>query len=173
MHEQFPERLIPVSGNSGNLLQHLQQARVVHCSTHAQSSTEVFGKAWIALQPEGPSNENAHLSSPRRHRSSACELLVLDCCEGALGRASKTLSPNSYADAFLVRGIPRVIAGVWAMHDAHGESFWPIFYSFLDQDIPVHQALALAKRRFRQEDLYADPLAWAGWQVYAQWIETP
>jgi CHAT domain-containing protein len=89
-------------------------------------------------------------------------MAVLSSCATGAGLALKGEGVASLASAFLVAGVPTVVATRWPVDDAATERLMRAFYAELEAGRTAGEALARARERLRRDPPTAHPFYWAG-----------
>jgi tetratricopeptide (TPR) repeat protein len=134
----------------------LQQAAVVHISSHAFSGRDTGSVPQIEL------NDRPfyifQLSDMPRHPA----LVVLSACRTGDGRMVAGEGAQSMARAFTSTGTNGVITGWWNVHDEAAARLMELFYQQLQRQAPAAEALCSAKLSWLQDPAipYVEKLPW-------------
>jgi CHAT domain-containing protein len=140
--------------------QALQQANILHISTHAG----LYGPQQEPMLELTDGNFPLSALTAQLH---APQLVVLSACRTADGWLMQGEGIQSLSWGFAAAGIPGVVAGLWNVNDAGTASFMPHFYAGLQQQQSPGTALHHAKLQWLQEQqtnpVLSLPYYWAGW----------
>lgn len=93
---------------------------------------------------------------------SETELVVLSACETGLGDIVGNEGVYGLQRAFRIAGVRNVLMSLWQVPDYHTQELMTLFYKkWLEEKLPVHQALTAAQKAMRDKGY--EPYQWAGW----------
>ncbi|HEV2388629.1 MAG TPA: CHAT domain-containing protein [Candidatus Acidoferrales bacterium] len=166
---------VVLSGEQATLpqvLDRLAEARIFHFAGHALVGGRQTG---LVLAPEGrrsAADEGgaallaADRLTPRRLRQ--CRLAVLSACSTASAKSDTIVDPESLVGAFLLAGVPDVVASRWNVNSAVTAELMKVFYRHLLAGESVAGALQGAAETIRRNPQTAHPYYWAAFSVYGQ-----
>jgi hypothetical protein len=156
------ESLIGESATAPALLRGLRTAEVVHFAGHAVIN-EIDPDQSALVLPNGTEPSLA-VRDVRRITGARSGLLVLAACRGTSGTATASEGPISLARAFMVIGIPRVLANQWPAGDRSARTLLGHFHEEYAKGTDAAEALRIAQLSLlRSNDLdLRSPAAWAG-----------
>lgn len=97
--------------------------------------------------------------------SSSPLLACLIMCESGRGVIKLYEGSDNLGRSFAANGTPAVITSLWKADDKASALIMSSFYRFLSEGLPVHEALAAAKREFRANNPdMIHPFYWAALQ---------
>ncbi len=97
--------------------------------------------------------------------SSSPLLACLIMCESGRGVIKLYEGSDNLGRSFAANGTPAVITSLWKADDKASALIMSSFYRFLSEGLPVHEALAAAKREFRKNNPdMIHPFYWAALQ---------
>jgi CHAT domain-containing protein len=144
---------------------------IVHIATHATLNAR--NPLFTHIQLAGASRTAANNGRLEVHELLGAQLhaflVFLSGCETALGTAWSTQfdTGEDYAtlgQAFLLAGVPNVVATLWRIDDVGAAEFARRFYEVAgDREYP--EAIAEAQRRLMADARYRSPYYWAAYQV--------
>ena len=148
-----------------SLLAALPGAGIFHFSGHAVVTA---GDAALVLAAIGPDDSERLLWASRIPRQSlrSCRLVMLAAC--STGRAaSEDNDPSSaMARAFLLTGVPEVIASRWDVDSRAASALVAQFYRAVGQGASAGDALALSTQQLRWQSDFAHPYYWAAFDLF-------
>jgi CHAT domain-containing protein/Flp pilus assembly protein TadD len=148
-----------------SLLAALPGAGIFHFSGHAVVTA---GDAALVLAAAGPDDSERLLWASRIPRQSlrSCHLVMLAAC--STGRAaSEDNDPSSaMARAFLLTGVPEVIAARWDVDSRAASALVAQFYRAVGEGASAGDALALSTQQLRQQSAFAHPYYWAAFDLF-------
>jgi CHAT domain-containing protein/TolA-binding protein len=140
-----------------------ETADVIHFVGHAILPDDMTGAALVTSRREGlqAQLEVREIAAMRLRRT---RVVVLAACgtARAYGRTGDT--SISIARAFLVAGVPAVVATLWPIDDSPAAEFFPRIHHYLARGLPPAEALRAAQLEWaHRRD--APPGVWAAVQV--------
>lgn len=149
------ERAIDLSGHT-----------VLHFASHAVVHEEWPWRSEIRLEDGAGGKPGAGITAGEivRMRLDA-RLAVLSSCRTAGGQLVSGEGVLGLGDAFLLAGVPAVVATLWPVEDGAASYLMPRFYDGLAAGLPVGAALAQAQAALRRHRSWSDPDQWAAWIV--------
>ena len=90
-------------------------------------------------------------------------LVVLAACGTARGYGRTGETSISVARAFLIAGVPSVVATLWPIEDARAAEFFPRFHHYLVRGLPPAEALRAVQLEWIRQD--GPPGVWAAVQM--------
>lgn len=148
-----------------NLQEALANAGVFHFSGHAIVTA---GDAALVLAPGGPAGQDRLLWASRipKQAMRRCRLVMLAAC--STGRAAgEDSDPSSImARAFLMSGVPEVIAARWDVDSRATSALVKKFYGNVAQGASSEEALAASLLELRQQPAFAHPYYWAAFDLF-------
>ncbi len=140
----------------------VQGARVVHLATHTVVDERPGRGAAVLLTPEG---DDDGLLYPEEIAALdyRADLSVLAACRSAVTPESAGGALVSLTGAFLAAGSPAVLATLWDVGDETTAVFMQQLYYELGQGRTPADALALAKRKLREDERWNRPEIWAAY----------
>ncbi len=156
----------PAPGASlANLLDAMSTYEVLHFASHATIEEERPWRSRIHLGRTGSPQSATITAADIAGSRLDARLAVLSSCRSAGGRLLSGEGVQSLAGAFLVAGVPAVVATLWAVEDGSTRLFMRSFYDHLAEGAPVVEAVALAQLDFRRDPGLRAPHHWAGFVV--------
>ncbi|MBM1105705.1 CHAT domain-containing protein [Aurantibacter crassamenti] len=119
------------------LLDNLNDYRIIHLSTHADISEKQ--NHWIALN-----DEKLYLNEIYANKNQA-EMVVLSACNTSLGELKKGEGVMSLARGFFHSGAKSVVSSLWTTNDKASKDIMTAFYKELDKGLTKSAALRNAK----------------------------
>ncbi len=92
----------------------------------------------------------------------SAQLVVLSSCQSASGRILSGEGVQGLSSAFLIAGVPAVLASLWPVDDAATARFMEEFYRALGNGEAAATALLSARRVLGADAATAHPFFWAG-----------
>jgi CHAT domain-containing protein len=148
-----------------SLLAALPGAGIFHFSGHAVVTA---GDAALVLAGGGADDSErlmwASRIPPQALRS--CQLVMLAAC--STGRApSEDNDPSSaMARAFLLTGVPQVIASRWDVDTRAASALVAQFYRAVGEGASAEEALARSTKQLRSQSDFAHPYYWAAFDLF-------
>jgi len=106
--------------------------------------------------------------------SSSPLLACLIMCESGRGVIKLYEGSDNLGRSFAANGTPAVITSLWKADDYASALIMSSFYRFLSEGLPVHDALAAAKREFRANNPgMIHPFYWAALQSTGENLTIP
>lgn len=136
---------------------------VVHIAAHAIVDRAQPSRSGVVLASDDTHDGLVSLSELGGLKLSGA-LVVLAACQGADGDLLAGEGPLSPARALFLADARAVVAGSWPVRDDDAAALFSLLYRYLDEGLPVAEALARAQRDRRAAG--ASPAAWAGFVVY-------
>ena len=102
--------------------------------------------------------------NPRNLRE--CRLAVLSACSTAGGEGAALGDPGNLVGAFLLAGVPEVVASRWNVNSAVTTTLMRVFYQRVLDGDSVALALQRAGESVRQSPETAHPFFWASFSAY-------
>jgi CHAT domain-containing protein len=151
-------------------LEHVGRHRIIHFAGHAVPNTEypAFSALALAATPRRHHTGAVFAHEIEQLRLSTADLVVLGACDTGVGYVTRGEGMLSLARAFLVAGVPRVVASLWRVDDRATARLLAAFHRHLREgDAPAH-ALRRAQLAFlRGEDAGSrHPRLWASFTVF-------
>jgi CHAT domain-containing protein len=165
LRNQFANHTVLPSATKQDVEHHLKQAEVLHFSGHAVvTGTD----AALILAPDNLI-EPDHLlwaSTLTSKRLRNLRLVMLAACStGRLADSDEDPS-SAMARAFLLAGVPEVVAARWDVDSRVTSRLTKEFYRALRSGMATDQALATAVRLIRSESLSSHPYYWAAFVLF-------
>ncbi|MEE8525232.1 MAG: CHAT domain-containing protein [Thermoanaerobaculia bacterium] len=146
------------------------QASVLHFGGHAEAHPRQPGRSRMLFasstgNPDGGALHAHELQSLRLPRT---RLAVLGACSTAVGPVSRGEGLLSLAYAFMVAGVPAVVASRWDVDDRVSEALLIRFHEGFTAGATAAEALRSAQLALLAGDRSAwrSPAAWAAFQLY-------
>jgi len=145
------------------LEQHESTADVVHFVGHAIIPTEANDGALVLSRQAIPEAQlDVHGIAAMQLKD--IRLVVLAACGTARGYGRSGAPSVSLARAFLVAGVPSVLATLWPIDDPLAAEFFPRFHHYLVQGLPPAEALrAVQLEWIHRQDV--SPGVWAAVEI--------
>ena len=162
----------PLTGDRFNrrlLYQRLHQANVLHLATHGLWHPVAGEFSFLLLASEGDS-PSVWTATQIGQRIVQAELVVLSACQTGLGQSH----PDSYLglpQSFLIAGARAVLVSLWPISDEATHAFMLELYRALQRGQSPAAALQSAQSVFEASKQFADPFAWAGFQLIGRPLE--
>lgn len=110
----------------------LCEAEVLHYQGHARH--DVADPLASALDlAQGPMTASQILAGP----ASSTRLAVLGACESGVARIARGNEPNGLTQAFLLRGVARVVSSLWVVEERAAATYLDVLHERLDHDHPA------------------------------------
>ena len=94
---------------------------------------------------------------------SGTELVVLSACETGLGDIQGNEGVYGLQRAFKIAGVKNILMSLWKVPDAATRELMTVFYrKWLEEKMPIRDALASAQQALRAQPKYRSPFYWAG-----------
>jgi CHAT domain-containing protein len=97
------------------------------------------------------------------------DLVVLSACSTAVGREVNREGLLGLSRAFMYTGAPRVVASLWRLSDGATAELMELFYAALARKVPPAVALREGQAAMARDPRFADPSAWAAFEVQSDW----
>lgn len=162
------------SSAESTILAALSRYDVLHLAAHATVEEEHAWSSCVHLNSDraggrvggwaGGRPLDLTASAIARSRLSA-RLVVLSTCRSGGGRVLSGEGVPSLASAFLVAGVPAVIASLWPVDDRSTRLLMRRFYERLAGGATVAEALAQSQAAMRHDARMSAPFHWAGFVV--------
>jgi len=143
-------------------LEALRAYRRLHFASHATLEGERPWRSALKLRAGDPIDITAADIARSRLRA---RLVTLSTCRSADGRVLSGEGVQGLAGAFLVAGVPAVVATLWPVDDESTRRFMRRFYGHLANGDPIAEALARAQADLRRDPERRAPYHWAGFVV--------
>jgi CHAT domain-containing protein len=151
----------------------LEDYRVLHFATHGFVSSrfpELSGLVLSLVDRNGDVQDGflqAHEISGLKLRA---DLAVLSACRTALGQEIRGEGLVGLNRAFMMAGVPRVVASLWPVADRATAELMQRFYTaLLKQHATTADALRQAQDSLRREPRWSAPFYWAGFTLQGEW----
>jgi len=139
---------------------------VLHLAAHARVDEQRPWRSSINLNGGGSDAPAQVLTASAIARARLpARLAVLSTCSSAGGRILSGEGVQGPAEAFLVAGVPAVIASLWPVDDASARRLMRRFYAALARGATVAEALATSQAELRRASRSDHPFHWAGFVV--------
>lgn len=169
-------RFLPARNEVGLSLADLARFDVIHLATHARIDDQRpwNSSIWFGEVAEtGVTTDRDPATAGRaalRAREVAglrlsSRLAVLSSCESGAGGILTCEGVVGLANAFLVTGVPAVLATLWPVDDRATAELMIAFYEGLADGHPAAHALREAQRHMSEMSGYGHPFYWAGFIV--------
>ncbi len=151
----------------------LANYRILHFATHCQIDPVDSSKSKLifsCFDPQGrPIPSELTLSDISEMKLNA-ELVVLSACESALGKRVRGAGPMSISRGFMLAGVPRVAATLWAIDDKASPTLMKHFYTaMLEQGMTASAALCDAQRKMLADPQWRAPKYWSAFILLGDW----
>jgi len=159
-----------------NLLDIIENVRVIHLATHASSGSSRDGNGLIYLYPSGDSAaaNNLYLEEIYSLDLRNTDLVILSACETAGGTNTAGEGLLSLSRAFMYAGSKGMISTLWKTEDQVSAKIIQYLYEEMDKGYPTEEALRRAKLRFLDDktisEKYKTPNYWSNF-IYVGQIE--
>ena len=97
-----------------------------------------------------------------------CRLAVLSACSTASGEGAAIVDPQGLVGAFLLAGVPDVVASRWNVNSTATAKMMRAFYGGLLEGEPVPIALQRASESVQKDAATAHPYFWAAFNDYGR-----
>jgi len=143
-------------------------ADILHVAARTVTPEQQPGATGIALAPGAEGGDGLLRPHEVAALTLRARLAVLSACGTGLGRPIAGEGLHGLATAFLIAGVPQIMASQWDVSDRATSELVERFYRGLATGEPAHRALARAARELRQESLplYAHPYYWASFTLF-------
>ncbi|WP_299898430.1 CHAT domain-containing protein [uncultured Aquimarina sp.] len=132
--------LLEEQGTKTNVLDSIDQYRIIHLSTHAD--IEHHTSPWIAFR-----NQKITLQEIYATKNQS-EMVVLSACKTSLGELNKGEGIMSLARGFFHSGTNSVVSSLWSVNDKANQELMINFYKNIDQGLSKSSALRNAKLQY-------------------------
>jgi len=148
----------------------LPRAEVFHFAGHALSDGRRHGLLLTSRTALGPADDSGarlmDTDSINPARVRRCQLVVLSACATAMGE--NLVDPESLVRAFLLAGVPQVVASRWDVDSATTAAFMDVFYAELLSGTGVAGSLHAAAERIRSHPETSHPYYWAPFNLFGR-----
>lgn len=151
-------RVRSAGGDSAHTLFRGAAPGILHIAAHATVDEEAPWQAQIVL------GDVLTASAIVRSRIES-RLVVLSTCGSARGRMLPGEGVQGLASAFLVAGVPAVVASLWPVDGADTRLLMRRFYDALARGCTVAEALRRAQEEVRSDPATRHPFHWGGFIV--------
>jgi CHAT domain-containing protein len=138
---------------------------VIHLASHSICDDRNPDQSLLAFYQPGPTVDTSQLLYLRElyNMNLQQDLIVLSACETSRGEYALGEGNLSIARGLAYGGAHSFISTLWVINTEPGITIMPLFYQYLQENLPKDVALAQAKRAYIKESPrnYA-PLKWAG-----------
>src|SRR5699024_11009575 len=93
------------------------------------------------------------------------QLIVLSACETGLGAIVPGEGIMGLSRAFQYAGVNNLVVSLWKVNDRLTADLMIQFYSFLNKNYSISEALSEAKRAAIHNSRYAKPRYWASFKL--------
>ncbi|MGY3793810.1 CHAT domain-containing protein [Aquimarina sp. 433] len=132
--------LLEEQGTKTNVLDSIDQYRIIHLSTHADIDHHT--SPWIAFR-----NQKITLQEIYATKNQS-EMVVLSACKTSLGELNKGEGVMSLARGFFHSGTNSVVSSLWSVNDKANQELMINFYKNIDQGLSKSSALRNAKLQY-------------------------
>lgn len=148
----------------GNIEAALQDARIVHFSTHGLLNSASPADSYLLLA-DGHQLGVIDISTMDLEQT---DLVVLSACESGIG--GNGLEYATLARAFAHAKVPSVVASYWMVHDEATKTLMSNMYDGLNnQNLDYFSAMTHAKKKMiTAKDKFSHPAAWASFEVFGK-----
>jgi CHAT domain-containing protein len=152
----------------------LADFRLVHFATHGllnKKRPELSGLVLSLTGPDGQSREGFLSVEEILSLRWRAELVTLSGCRTGLGRSVNGEGLVGLTRAFMVAGVPRVVASLWSVDDSATAELMRRFYAEMLGPAKRSPAAALriAQLELRKKRSRAAPYYWAAFQLHGDW----
>jgi len=146
------------------------QFGILHFATHAFADQEHPERSGLVMHDAHPEtkppsgtdgSDNILYASEISTLPLRADLVVLSGCETGTGHYARGEGVQSLARAFNYAGVPNVVSSLWKVDDRATKEIMVKFYEKLAEGMGKADALAEAKRWYREEYPNAPPSHWA------------
>lgn len=171
------QSVLPLQGFSATRAAAMDPAlanyRILHFATHCQIDPVDSSKSKLifsCFDREGrPIPSELTLADISEMKLNA-ELVVLSACESALGKQVRGAGPMSISRGFMLAGVPRVAATLWAIDDKASPTLMKHFYTaMLEQGMTASAALCDAQRKMLADPQWRAPKYWSAFILLGDW----
>ncbi len=138
--------------------------RWLHLATHGVALDDRPGESFVALAADGKADGLLSVGEVLGLQLQA-DLVVLSACQTGLGKVSGD-GVLGLGRAFLYAGTPRVVVSLWSVPDEATALLMGRLYAGLAKGLAPAEALRQAQLATRKR--YADPLAWAAFELVGE-----
>jgi CHAT domain-containing protein/tetratricopeptide (TPR) repeat protein len=158
------------------VLHDLPETEILHFAGHALATGGRTGLLLAAggegvtarSGPEGGGAEVLAASELNASNLRECRLAVLSACSTARSEGTELVDPGALVGAFLLAGVPDVVASRWDVNSSVTTRLMQAFYKRLLAGDSTALALARATGRIQQSPMTAHPYYWAAFSVYGR-----
>ncbi len=159
------------------VLRALPDAQILHFAGHALAEGSRRGlllaagndtQEWNSGRERARGAEVLAAAQINSRELRECRLVVLSACSTASGEGAALVDPEGLVGAFLLAGVPDVVASRWNVNSAVTTRLMEKFYKRLLAGDGVAVALERAARVVRQAPATAHPYYWAAFSVYVR-----
>ncbi len=153
-----------------HFLEQLDQAKIIHLSTHGVVNIEQPALSFVAFSQLGDSLEYEEMLyyNDLSALPISAELAVLSACETSLGTYVPGETSLSLASAFTAAGARSTLTTLWQVDDAATKELMVNFYQELTSGKDRIVALASAQQQHLQSQEYAHPFYWSAITLYGK-----
>ncbi len=154
------------------VLHDLPETQIFHFAGHAMAEGKRTGL--VLADADGPRSgdpEGAGVLAATELNAQnlrECRLAVLSACSTAGGEDAALVDPGSLVGAFLLAGVPDVVASRWNVNSTATTSLMRVFYQRLLAGDSVARALERASEAVRRQPETAHPYFWAAFSAYGR-----
>ena len=154
-----------IAGETGGRLVpgDLRRYDILHLATHARVDDQQPWSSEIILDVNDPADRIQAGKIADLYLNA--RLAVLSACETGSGRILSGEGVLGLSSAFLVAGVPVVVASLWPVDDGATAALMKEFYAELSAGRDVATALAKAQEVIKKNPATAHPFYWAGFVV--------
>jgi len=132
--------------------------QIIHIIAHAECNERSPKLSRILLYPDDKKDVSLWVDDVAELKLKNIELAVLSACETKVCGEYRADVINTLNDAFIVAGVPTVIASLWPVDDQAASLFMGLFYKHLKR---MSKAAALAAAQNEMRATHPHPYYWA------------
>jgi len=151
----------------------LADYRIVHFAVHAFVSSrfpELSGLVLSLIDRRRAAQEGFLQTNEISQLKLGADLVVLSACQTALGQEVRGEGMVGLTRAFMVTGVPTVVATLWPVADRATAELMKTFYTaLLDRKLSAADALREAQDSLRRQPRWSAPYYWAAFTLQGEW----
>jgi tetratricopeptide (TPR) repeat protein len=155
--------LLGAAATKATVLARLEQASLIHLSTHASFNPHAPLEARIAL-----ADDVLTAREVLEHRLHA-DLLVLSACESGLARSLGGEELAGLSQAFFQAGVRSLLVSLWPVNDFATAVLMSAFYTAWQAGADKAQALRQAMTQIQQNPHWTHPHYWGAFVLMGDW----
>jgi CHAT domain-containing protein/cytochrome c-type biogenesis protein CcmH/NrfG len=164
-----PVLLIDEQATADRVLKEIAVADIFHYAGHAFSSSKGAGLVLATTTGSSQIDSGSAVLYARDLRSNVlkrCRLAVLSACSTINAKTIEIIDPDQLVHAFMVAGVPNVVASRWDVDSRSAAFFMDQFYMKLFSGASVPVAIQFAGRQLLSKKEMSHPFYWAAFSNF-------